>query len=86
MDYRINYNFSKVYDDLLKTNKRTHIAKKMGYTTTTQLENVLTGVSLISTLAVLCLVKNFKVNPTYIFTGQGSPYLKSETYTQGILF
>jgi len=79
MDNRINYNFSKVYYDLLKTNKRTYIAHQIGYTTTTQLENVLTGVALISTKAILNLVRNFGVNPTYIFTGLGEPYLKLET-------
>ena len=75
MDYKINYNFSKVYNDLLKTDKRTKIAKKIGYTTTTQLENSLTGVALISTKAILNLVKNFGVNPTFIFTGTGAMYI-----------
>lgn len=82
MDCRINYNFSKVYDELLKTHKRTAIAHGMGYSTTTQLENNLTGISLISTKAVLCLVKNFNINPTFIFTGIGGMFLikKPKTY------
>jgi len=74
MDYRIAYNFNKVYQELIKTTKRTSIAKKMGYTTTAQLENTLTGTSCISTPAIMNLVKNFDVNPTFLFTGTGAMF------------
>ena len=75
MDYRITLNFNKVYDELIKTNKKTHIAKKMGYTTTTQLRNTLDGSALISTKAIWNLVKNFDVNPTFLFTGSGGIFM-----------
>ena len=71
-DYRIGLNFTKVYNELLKTNKRTHIAKGMGYSTTTQLENVLTGSACISTPAIMNLVKNYNVNPSFLYTGLGN--------------
>jgi len=72
----ISKNFTEVYNDLLKTEKRTKIAKKIGYTTTTQLQNSLTGVALISTKAIQNLVKNFSVNPMFLFTGYGAMYIK----------
>jgi hypothetical protein len=64
-----------VYAELKKTNKRTAIAKAIGYSTTTQLENVMTGVACISTPAIMNLVKNFDVNPTFLFTGGGNMFL-----------
>lgn len=86
MDYRINYNFSRVYNDLLKTNKRTYIAHQMGYSSTAQLENSLTGKALISTKAIMNLTKNFKVSPTYIFTGQGAMYISTEAVQTTLQF
>lgn len=78
MDYRIAYNFNKVYDKLIETNKRTNIAKKMGYTTTAQLRNTLDGSACISTQATMNLVKNFNVNPTFLFTGMGAMFLNEQ--------
>jgi hypothetical protein len=75
MDNRIANNFNLVYNELVKTNKRTAIAKAMGFSTTTQLENVQTGVACISTPAIMNLVKNFDVNPTFLFTGSGNMFL-----------
>lgn len=42
----------------------------MGYTTTAQLHSSLEGDSLLSTKAAIELIKNFKVNPTYLFLGK----------------
>lgn len=75
MDNRIGFNFNKVYDELRKTHKRTAIAKAIGYSSTTQLQNVQTGVSCISTPAIFNLVKNFNINPTFLFTGTGNMFL-----------
>ena len=47
----------------------------MGYTSTAQLTSTLVGEALISTKAVIELIKNFNVNPTYLFTGQGPMFL-----------
>ena len=49
---------------------RTAYARAMGYSSTAQLSATLDGEALISTKAVIELVKNFNVNPTYLFTGQ----------------
>lgn len=64
----------------LKNNagKFTQIAKAMGYTTTAQLHSVMSGESLISTKAVISLIENLNVNPTFLFCGTGEMFL-SET-------
>jgi hypothetical protein len=49
----------------------TRIASKMGYTTTTQLNSVLSGESQLSTKAIISLIENLNVNPTYLFLGKG---------------
>lgn len=58
--------------------KPTSIAKSMGYTTTSQLHSVLEGDSLISTKAIINLIENLKVNPTYLFLGTGEMFLSEE--------
>jgi hypothetical protein len=79
MDNRIAYNFNKVFDVLIKKHKRTRIANNMGYTSTSQLNNTLDGTSCISTPAIMNLVKNFNVNPTFIYTGEGEMFLSGKT-------
>lgn len=59
--------------------KRTHIAKAMGYTTTTQLSNAMGATSMISTKAVIQLIVNLGVNPTFLFLGEGSIFLGDST-------
>jgi hypothetical protein len=54
----------------------------MGYTTTSQLNNVLDGTSCISTPALMNLVKNYNVNPTFLFTGEGEKFLPTKTITK----
>lgn len=58
--------------------KPTAIAKSMGYTTTAQLHSVLEGESLISTKAIINLIENLKVNPSFLFLGTGEMFLGGE--------
>jgi transcriptional regulator with XRE-family HTH domain len=57
----------------------TRIASKMGYTTTTQLNSVLSGESQLSTKAIISLIENLNVNPSYLFFGQGEIFLSEES-------
>ncbi len=50
------------------------ISHAMGYTTTKQLHNVLSGESLISTKAITNLITNFNVNPIFLFMGVGDMF------------
>ena len=74
----INENFEKVFDVLIKKHKKTDISRRMGYTSTAQLNNILNSQSGISTSAIDYLVKEFKVNPTFLFTGVGNMFLNQE--------
>jgi len=65
--------------------KFTHIAKAMGYTTTTQLNNAMGATSMISTKAVINLIHNLNVSPTFLFLGVGSMFLTDETETEVLL-
>ena len=76
MNFDITHNFNSIYGAIMNQGiKRTAFAKAMGYSSTAQLSSTLDGDALISTKAVIELVKNFKVNPTFLFTGQGSIFL-----------
>lgn len=76
MNFDIQQNFARIYRTVNDQGiKRTAFAKSMGYSSTSQLSSTLDGKALISTKAVIELVKNFNVNPTYLFTGQGSMFL-----------
>jgi hypothetical protein len=75
---QITKHFTEVYEVLITRIKRTDIATLMGYTTTTQLENVLTGSALITTKAIQNLVEKLNVNPAYLFTGKGGMFLPRE--------
>jgi hypothetical protein len=59
--------------------KRTSIAKEIGYTTTAQLNSTLSGDSLLSTKAIIGLIENLNVNPTFMFLGQGEMFLTDES-------
>lgn len=67
----LRMNFIKVYDELIKTTKKTKIAHGMGYSTTVQLYNSLDGTAMLSTKAIVNLIRNFNVNPTFLFNGVG---------------
>lgn len=70
-------NFNLIYPVILAEHKMkiTVVAKKLGYTSTTQLSNTLSGKAVISTKAIMCMVKNLNINPTFLFTGSGSMFL-----------
>ena len=76
MEFEIQHNFNLIYGTIMNQGiKRTAFAKAMGYSSTAQLSSTLDGDALISTKAVIELVKNFNVNPTFLFTGQGPMFL-----------
>lgn len=76
MNFNITQNFARIYRTIGDQGiKRTAFAKAMGYSSTAQLSATLDGEALISTKAVIELIKNFNVNPTYLFTGQGPMFM-----------
>lgn len=76
MNFDIHQNFARIYRTIADQGiKRTAFAKSMGYSSTAQLSSTLDGDALISTKAVIELVKNFNVNPTFLFTAQGPMFL-----------
>jgi len=76
MEFDIQQNFNLIYGAIMNQGiKRTAFAKAMGYSSTAQLSSTLDGEALISTKAVIELVKNFNVNPTFLFTGQGPMFM-----------
>ena len=80
MNNELNQNLSKIIRVLEgKGMKSTKIAHEIGYTTTTQLNNSIEGKSLISTKAVVGLIKNLNVNPVFLFLGKGDMFLEDES-------
>lgn len=76
MEIDIQKNFNYIYHALLnKGIKRTAFAKGMGFSSTSQLAATLDGEALISTKAVIQLIQNFNINPTFLFTGKGEMFL-----------
>lgn len=76
MQVKIEENLNSIYHTLLNQGiKRTAFAKGMGFSSTSQLAATLEGEALISTKAVINLIKNFNVNPTFLFTGRGGMFL-----------
>ena len=76
MEINIEKHLNRIYETLLnKGIKRTAFAKGMGFSSTSQLAATLEGEALISTKAVINLIQNFNVNPTFLFTGQGGMFL-----------
>jgi hypothetical protein len=75
----LKQNFSRILRTLEGQGlKPTSVAKSMGYTTTSQLHSVIDGDSLMSTKAIINLIENLKVNPTYLFLGKGAMFLTDE--------
>jgi len=75
MNYDTTTNFNAVYKELRQLHKKTSIAHGMGFSTTRQIYNTLEGKAMLSTKAITNLVKNYNVNPTFIFTGAGAIFL-----------
>ena len=62
-------------NELRLSNKKTAVAHGMGFSSTTQLDNTISGKAMISTKAITNLVRNYDVNPTFLFTGTGTMFL-----------
>lgn len=79
MEINITKNFNEIFDALSKKNMNiTAIAKAMGFTTSAQLHSVSKGDSMLSTKAIISLIQNANINPTYIFLGKGNMFLSDE--------
>jgi len=81
LEEKFKKNFARVIE-LLKDSKDmnyTSIAKSLGYTSTTQLHHSVSGKGLPSTKAIISLVENLKVNPTYLFFGEDDIFLSDES-------
>ena len=76
MEIDITKNFNHIFAAVSNRGiKRTAFAKAMGYSSTSQLSVTLEGEAMISTKAIIELIKNFNINPTYLFTGSGEIFL-----------
>ncbi len=76
MEIEIQKNLNCIYNALLNQGiKRTAFAKGMGFSSTAQLAATLDGIALISTKAVIQLIQNFNINPTFLYTGKGEMFL-----------
>ena len=80
MNTNLNENIERIVQALKKERnmKVTHIAKAIGFTTTTQLNNITGSVSGISGNAMAGIVYNLGVNPTFLFFGTGEMFLEDE--------
>jgi hypothetical protein len=79
-EINLTQNFERIFDALLRKNMNiTGIAKAMGYTTSAQLHSVSKGESMLSTKAIISLIQNANVNPTYLFLGKGEMFIRDES-------
>lgn len=77
---QLHTNFKKVIETLEASgNKRTNVARAIGFTTTTILNSILRGKSVLSTRAIYKLIEKFNVNPAYLFLGRGEIFLTVES-------
>jgi hypothetical protein len=80
MSVDLKQNFTYILKALeLRGKKPTYIAREMGYTTTSQLNSVLSGESQLSTKAVIGLIENIGVNPLFLFLGRGEIFLSEKS-------
>ncbi len=77
MEINLSDNLKLIVNTLEKRHnmKFTHIAKAIGFTTTTQLHNAMGATTSISTKAIVGLILNLNVNPTFLFLGKGEMFL-----------
>lgn len=69
-------NFNDIIDSLMdKKYNISQISKMMGYTSSSQLHNAMDGGSMLSTKAIISLIENASVNPTFLFFGTGEIFL-----------
>lgn len=59
----------------------TEIAKMIGYTSTSQLNNSLENKSMLSTKAILTMIERLNLNPIYLFLGKGDMFLNDSEET-----
>ena len=85
MEINTTKNFRHIFTAVSnKGIKRTAFAKSIGYSSTSQLDATLKGIAMISTKAIIELIKNFNVNPTFLFTGQGEMFLPDESELESL--
>jgi transcriptional regulator with XRE-family HTH domain len=85
MKFDITRNFNDIFTAVSnKGVKRTAFAKAMGYSSTSQLAATLEGEAMISTKAIIELVRNFNVSPTFLFTGKGEIFLTDESEIENL--
>ena len=85
MEFNLTRNFNDIFAAVSnKGVKRTAFAKAMGYSSTSQLAATLEGEAMISTKAIIELVRNFDVSPTFLFTGQGEIFLTEESEIENL--
>src|SRR5664280_2916154 len=77
----LTQNFAMIVNTLQQRHnmKFTHIAKAIGFTTTTQLHNSMGATSSISTKAIIGIILNLNVNPTFLFLGKGEMFITDES-------
>ncbi len=80
MEIDLTKNFSKIFDAIGQTGVgRTQFAKGIGFKTTAQLGNTLKGEAMLSTKAIIEMIKTYKINPVFLFFGQGDMFLTGES-------
>jgi methionine synthase II (cobalamin-independent) len=81
MEINLSQNFAVIVNTLQQRHnmKFTHIAKAIGFTTTTQLHNSMGATSSISTKAIIGIILNLNVNPTFLFLGKGEMFITDES-------
>lgn len=87
MEINLSDNLRLIVNTLEKRHnmKFTHIAKAIGFTTTTQLHNAMGATTSISTKAIVGLIINLNVNPTFLFLGRGEMFLTDENELEALL-
>jgi transcriptional regulator with XRE-family HTH domain len=85
MEFNLTRNFNDIFAAVSnKGIKRTAFAKAIGYSSTSQLTATLEGEAMISTKAIIELIRNFNVSPTFLFTGQGEIFLTEESEIENL--
>ena len=74
-DYVLNDRFKAIYEVLKSKHKVKEIIEKLNFSGSRQLYNILENKNLVSTRAIDRLIKQFNVNPTFIFSGTGSMFI-----------
>ena len=80
MEINLSDNLQLIVNALQQSHnmKLTHIAKAIGFTTTTQLHNSMGATSGLSAKAIIGIIANLNVNPTFLFLGKGEMFLTDE--------